>query len=71
MVKMADSTGNRKMVLYITLTPLPTSHIEHRTGYSLLKQGQSCHRVHPEVLAVGLSIVGKVCGPIPLNKEVQ
>lgn len=39
--------------------------------FHLLKQGQSCHRVHPEVLAVGLSIVGKVCGPIPLNKEVQ
>jgi hypothetical protein len=55
----------------IPLTPLPTSDTEYRIGYSLLKQGQSCHRVHPEILAVGLSIVGKVCGPIPLNKEVQ
>lgn len=37
----------------------------------LLEQGQSRHRVYPEVLAVGLTIVSKVGGPIPLDEEIQ
>lgn len=46
-----------------TTTPTPLSllpHTDYWPGYSLLKQGQSCHWVYSEVLAVGLTIVGKV-----------